>query len=156
MRRSDSFSAEVRDAANNAIDRRMAVKETPGTFKVRPSTFDSLQPHPLQVFPLRTIQGNRMVRSRALTSDQVEGVLRVQTGGEHDLLKQQGIDEPRAGASQEDPVWRDELHREPIDVFIAAGRPLDVRALLREGRGIADDDVPLLPRLDATAEVVEH
>src|SRR5258706_13681273 len=75
---------------------------------------------------------------------------------EHDLLEQIGGDLPGAGAGQQPSPGRDETHRQAVDVLVRARRPIDVSSLLREGRRVAHDDVPLLASLDAAPHVLEN
>src|SRR5687767_3570040 len=120
------------------------------------TSFGSAEPEPLQVLPFRTVERDRMVRTRSRARDQLEARTGLDARGEHDFLKEVARQEPGAGASQQPAARRDERHREPVDVLIAARRAGEVAALLRESGRVADDDVPGLPRGGACAEVLEH
>ena len=96
-----------------------------------------------------------MVGSGALPRDEREGRTRLELRGEDDLLEERRVDEARAGAREQHPSGCHEAHRQPVDVLVAAGRAIDVRALLREGGWIADDGIPRLPRRDTGAKVFE-
>src|SRR5262245_16047517 len=80
---------------------------------------------------------------------------RLKVSREHDFLEKVGVHETRTGEGHEESAGRDELHRQPVDILVAARRTLEIRLLLGKRGGITDHDVPDLALPDPPPEVLE-
>lgn len=62
-------------------------------------------------------------------------------GAEEDFLEEVGADEAGAGEGGEEAAGVEEAHRQPVEVFVAAGGGVDVAFAVGEFGGVEDDDV---------------